>query len=276
MNNADGMNQTPTAYPPECEAARVLIPAYALGLADPDEVAQVEAALRRCPPLADEVAQYRGLGDALLTSTDALTPPPRLRAQLLRAVAADPAATPTLPLPALHVLPRRRPPLSAALWIGVAGVVLALLVGGLLIHTLSQQAALSSRLGALSSRLDAQTAMLALFARDEVLRFELRSPQDAESAPRAVVYCNPDQTVGVIVAEAFPPSAQPYQVWLWRDGQRTPGGLLDVAEDGSGLLVFEAPQPFGTYQYIGVAPQADAGDEPPPALVRAALYIVTE
>lgn len=266
------MSEQYTTSQSDCESIRELIPAYALGFADPDEVAQVEALLPHCPELAGELAEYRALADVMMGEVPQVTPPPSLGMKILQAAlppfitpdAPPPVEVPTLPaatpanIPAAKPSRRRIIPLIAA-----AAAVLALVVlnTAVLLRTLAAQ-------NELTSRLEAQTAMLALFAHDEVWEFELTDPQDADHRINAVVFCNPEETVGVIRAEHFPYQAAEYQVWLWRDGERTWGGEISIADDGTGLLIFEAPEPMKNYQYIGIGTRVEGS----PALVRGPLY----
>lgn len=279
MSKSDALTPISPGGAPDCAAARDLIPAYALGLTDPAEAALVEAALPVCPGLADELVAYRRLAAPLAASVPQVEPPPALFARLMAEAAVtrpsaprapDAASSPAAPI-AFPPMPARQPdpkrPVARLLLIAAAVaalVILAALNLALLARGLATQAQLTERL-------EAQTAMLALFAQDEVLRFELRDPQDAQRAWRGQVLCHPDATVAVLRAENLPASGASdtaYQVWLWADGQRTDGGLLRVGADGRGTLVLQAPQPMRHYEYIGVA--AVEGDGP--SLLRGALY----
>src|SRR5215475_12618170 len=58
------------------------IPAYALGALDADEVAALEAHLQTCASCRTELAEYRSLGDSLLTALPPQQPPAALRKRL--------------------------------------------------------------------------------------------------------------------------------------------------------------------------------------------------
>lgn len=282
---------------PDCDAARELIPAYAFGLADPDEAALVEASLPHCPDLAVELESYTALAAPLAASVPQIAPPPSLYGKLMNAAeqarpsvasagglstTAHPASTESgvrtaSPVPG-NVTPfpssNQNRSRGGRLLVIVAAVAAVLTLFALnvlvLTNTLSSQTQLTDRL-------ESQTAMLALFAQDEVLEFEMRDPQNADNPTRAVVLCHPEETVAVIRAENFPEAEDSYKVWLWDSGQRIDGGTLHVGQNGRGTLVLQAPLPLKHYDYIGIAQPASANpDNAPQTMLRGALYPVDE
>lgn len=67
-------------------AVRELLPLYALGVAEPDEVAAVERALAEQPALIAELAAYRDASGALAAATPPVAPPPDVLHRLLASV----------------------------------------------------------------------------------------------------------------------------------------------------------------------------------------------
>lgn len=291
-------NPTPQSHArlqPDCDAARDLIPAYAFGLADADEAALVEASLPHCPDLVAELESYTALAAPMAATVPQIAPPPSLYGRLMSAaeqsrpsagvvgglsttvpVTSTESGVRTAPSVASNVTPfpasnqgRSR---GSRLMMIVAAVAAVLALFALNVLVLTN--ALSSQ-AQLTDRLEAQTAMLALFAQDEVLEFEMRDPQNAENPTRAVVLCHPEETIAVIRAENFPEAEESYAVWLWDKGQRTSGGTLRVGQNGRGTLVIQAPLPLKNYDYIGIAEPLSAGGTPA-TMLRGALYPTEE
>jgi anti-sigma factor RsiW len=96
-----------------CARLEELLPAYGMGLSDPDEVAEVEALLEQCPEMASDLEEYRQLAAYLPMTSEARSAPAHLLTQILVAAASDsdqleftgPGATPAT---------RRVPRLKAA------------------------------------------------------------------------------------------------------------------------------------------------------------------
>lgn len=280
----------------DCEELRDLLPAYALGSLDADERARVAVLLTRCPDAASDLPGYQALSTALLFSAPPLDPPADLLGKLLDATrrdstrqdstrTPDPRSVP----PAAYYLedadtpgagrPTKRPVTrpaqsfwtAARVGIGLAAAVsllLLVLVGAMLLQN-----------NALMQTLQAQTELLNLFARDQVVRFELVDVRDEPPSPpadtvRALVLCHPDERTGLVRAENFPADTgtDRYQVWLWENqDNRDDGGILTVDASGGGVLLFEAPQTMRHYRYVTLVPIPASG-ETAKAIVRGALY----
>jgi hypothetical protein len=60
----------------DCDALRILIPAYSVGATGPEETQWVEALLERCPEAVGELEAYNMLAESLLFSAPSATPPP--------------------------------------------------------------------------------------------------------------------------------------------------------------------------------------------------------
>lgn len=268
---------------PDCDAARELIPAYAFGLADPQEAALVEVSLPHCPDLVAELESYTALAVPLAASVAQIAPPPGLYAKLMSAAEQSRQSAPSVaqshpaPMP-INVTPlptqqADRPHGSRLVVVAAALVAIAAVLALFAFNIVALTNALSSQ-EQLNDRLEAQTAMLALFAKDEVLQFEMRDPQNAENPTRAVVLCHPEETVAVVRAENFPQVEDSYPVWLWDSGRRISGGTLRVGQDGRGTLVLQAPLPLKNYDYIGIGQPISA--DPPATMLRGALYPTEE
>lgn len=128
------MQDDTSTFDNPCDALRDLLPAYALGAADPDEARQIDALLPSCPEWQAELAAYAQLEGDLAALIPPVVPPPDVKARLMQAVATRPT--------------RQR--LSWG-WIAAACLLIALIASN------AAWAALSSRQARLELVLSAQT-----------------------------------------------------------------------------------------------------------------------
>jgi hypothetical protein len=238
-----------------CEQLRELLPAYGMGITDPEETRLVEDLLPLCPEAAKELDHYHQMTDDLLLSVPQIEPPAALLNHIL-----DKTETRSAAWPFRQVL------LAAA-------VALLLALNGVLLLQLLD---LNQRYDTLSRQLDSRTALLANVARDDLLTFELIDARESAPVAGGRLLCHPQERSAILQVENFPPLDQNmvYQVWLIRDDHRTSGGLFEVDATGRGTLVIDSPLPMGEYQYVGITPEPVGGSDGPTALpiVRGALY----
>lgn len=260
----------------DCDILRELIPAYSLGMTDPDETRMVERLLLQCPDVAPELAEYNQMADAVLLSVPQVEAPPHLRQALLRSIRRDVAPAPrpaTAPrwfdaLIRSFTSPTRLFPAAAlSMMLALAIAVYALLA----VDNFRQDHR------TLIAQLQNRDALLSLLGTDDLLTFDLIAPQaEADSAPSGIILCNPDQTLVVVQVRDFPalPAGMAYQVWLTHNDSRISGGLFQVDAAGAGTLIFNAPEPMREFEYLGITLEPDAGSDSPtsPPLVRGQLY----
>lgn len=261
----------------DCETLRELIPAYSLGMTDPDETRLVERLLLRCPDVAPELAEYTQMADAVLLSIPQVEPPSHLRQALLRSIRAETAADPppaTAPrwfdaLIRPFIPSQRLLPAAAAL-----SMLLALVIAVYALLTVDN---LRQDQRTLAAQLQNRDALLSLLGTDDLFTFDLTAPQaEADSAPSGIILCNPDQTLVVVQVRDFPalPAGMAYQVWLTHDEVRISGGVFNVDSGGAGTLIFNAPEPMSRFEYMGITLEPETGSDSPtsPPLVRGQLY----
>jgi anti-sigma factor RsiW len=276
-----GSMVAPRVEQQDCELVLELIPAYSLGATDPDETEFVNARLADCPEAVAELARYRALAEAMLFSAPAVAAPPQLAQRLQAATTArKPASQPAPPRPAPPGLWQRlrdalaSPQLRPALAVAVAAVVL---LAGLSLLWSTQLGQLRQQQQLLAARLNEQEALLAMVGEGQFVRVELPAgPAGEATAASAAVICDPNRTIGFIQAESLPPLADgmAYQVWLIKGEERVSGGLFQVDDTGHGRLAFEAPEPLGAYDAIGITPEPASGSPGPtsPPVIRGELY----
>ena len=93
----------------------------------------------------------------------------------------------------------------------------------------------------------------------------LRSDK-ADSGARGLLLLKPDDSHAVLIVQDLPPLPQDraYQLWLgWGDRQRDNGGVFRVDAQGFGLVYITAPQPFTTYQRVGITEEPASGSPGP-------------
>ncbi len=129
----------------------------------------------------------------------------------------------------------------------------------------------------IATQLDHQANLLALIGAGEILRIELPAgPAGEESGAYAIVICDPERTIGILYAEHLPPLPpnMAYQVWLLQGETRISAGLFTAQADGTGKLIFQAPQPISTYDAVGITPEPATGSPGPtaPPVIKGPLY----
>jgi anti-sigma-K factor RskA len=272
------MNAHPTpTQRDDCDAVRDLLPAYLLGTATPDEVAQLRAALPGCletdagAALRADAAAIRAIDALLLESITPVAPPPRVKDALFaRLNAAPPAADPAPPAapPSTPISIASAPAVrgrNIPLWAVAAAAALILTNIGWLVGWLSTRAELSSAQGQVESLLARQDRALAFMSNLETERVSLQSTADGVQQ-LATLYWNPDTREAALVSDALPAlsETQTYQLWLIEGDQPTSLGLF--APDpltGWGWLVFDLSPLSMADAALGISVEP-AGGSPQP------------
>ena len=248
----------------DCAEAGDALPAYALGVVDPDERRAIEAHLESCPACRAALARYQAVAGMLGTATAPVAPPSALRARLLAAAAQDAGADDaSVPLSAANARGSGfgRDPIVLSRWAAAGyGLVATLLVVGLVSAVLLLQQAREER-------------DVARQGQAEVIEYLGNGGTVTPLTPAAAgpmpfsglgsVIVAADQPKGMIVVDGFRPSDAEhiYRVWVARAGERTRSAELRVTADGCGWLIFESPEPLATYDEIGITLAATAETE---------------
>ncbi len=228
------------------------LPAYALGVLDPEEAAQVEAHLAVCEICRAELRAYESVVGDLALAVPQVAPPPALKQRILAGVAPtpkpEPGRAPISPQSSWwqRLLAALRPPSNT--FAAVAAVLLLIL--------LTSNLVLLSRLRTLERQV-AMTKPLPVVA----LHGSDMTPQ-----ARAVLILSEDGQRGALVVDDLPPLDEnhAYQLWLITpDGKRDSGAVFRVGEDGYMTLTIENPMPLKNYAAFGVTIEP-AGGSPQP------------
>lgn len=215
-----------------CDSLRELIPAYSLGATDPDETRQVEAGLKDCPGLAEELAEFQASLIGLARAVPQVDPPAAVLEGLMQ-----------------RVTPRRTS--RRGWWLAAAAVLgLIFVVNNLYwIDRLNQAEQKNAR-------------ALSLPAADN---------GQASGATAAVLW-TPNGGEAVLTANSFPAveAGRVFQGWVRRGTTVQSLGTFQVNADGSGVLIFDAALLEGAFDALGVTIEPTGGSDGPtsPPVVR--------
>jgi len=257
-----------------------LLDAYALGILDADEAAVVEAHLVECSLCQDEVEAYSEVAAALpaaLAAASPLEPPADLRTRVLQSV------QPGVPPVHSHVATAQRSRSIARAWpalgaaprrwaTAVVAVALVFVVGSILWTVRLNRALADERSirAELAQRVGDQEVVLEVVDSPQTVKAQLRPPGGGSTA-YGKLYTRPDLSSVVLMAARLAPApeGQQYHVWLTSGGQTWRAGVLDVNEEGFGLLVLDSGQVGPVYEAAQVTLQPAGADVPEGAPVLA-------
>ncbi len=241
-----------------------LLPGYALGILDGEDLQKVYRHLPQCARCREELSTYTQTVDQLALAAPLQTPPADLRAKVVQRVAGtvEPrymSASFDRPQASRADLPyeAKRPGLFdrlRAMRTPRLGWVLGALAVILLLFLAVNNVLLWQRVNALQGQTPGGKAhMVHLIG--------------TQNAPQTTGYLlvfegNSYGTLTVDNAPLLDANHQ-YQIWLIKDGKRTSGGVLDVDEDGYGVLEIVSNQPLMNYQSFGITIEPKGGSPAP-------------
>lgn len=253
----------------DCAEYRELIPDYCIGALDAETAALVERKLDECPELAEELAAYRQLTEAMLFSA----PPTKAPSHILTAI--------------MDASDSRHHNLRWVPWLAAAIVVL--LIGGNLYWVLQNRNLQDqvADLEATLTRVEAvtETPPTPVVQQQIPIGISMNSTMSQlnnfSTGPSNQIIAQQDDRqalltwspgaientwIGVFQAQNFrrPSTNNAYQLWLL-DSERTPRsmGLFDVDAGGNGALVFEIEEPIETYEQVSVTVEPTGGSPKP-------------
>jgi anti-sigma-K factor RskA len=256
------------AAPLSCDQCEELLPDYLLRALEPEALSTMTEHLSTCERCSAQLASYEAVLDQLEQVVQQHEPPAELRSRLLTAALEGPVLTPTAPeLIRLHRQPTWRP--RWAFLLTAANVVLCLSVGWWTWQVQREATLVHQRWQDVQRQLTLQRQAFTLITAPEARPVVLRSDK-ADSRAHGLLLLKPDDPHAVLIVQDLPPIPQDraYQVWLVRgNNQRDNGGVFRVDEQGFGLMNITAPQPFTTYQRVGIT-EEPAGGSPGPTSPR--------
>ncbi len=227
----------------DCDAITELVADYAFGLTSSDETRLVESRLSDCPEAAVQLADFQRLQDRMRLDVPQIEPPAALGERIMAAAAASVAKPRVTPLPTNRG------------WLAAAAAVALLLLTN--IYWLSR----------VNQPVPDQLATFVVNSDD--IRWAKLPAEDEGSPTAAFIMWNPGGATGMMYAEHFPelPAGQIYQLWLTRDGIRTPVGAFRVDDEGEGAMLFQAEEPIGSFAWAWITVEPETGSEQPSDIV---------
>lgn len=276
----------------DCNEIRELLEAYALGVLDPEEQAQIELHLNECPEcqrLATELIETTSALPQALAEASSARVPPAVKVRLLEAVqspspttslevdsdssAAQEAATdisPHSPQDGISTaaqrdsllarwLPKWRPRTMVA---AVAIILFAIsLVWNIrLVGVLAQERA---QLAEYADLIGQQEIVLEVIDSEETNRRVLLPPE-RDSRAYGKVFTRPDMPHVVAMAARLPQplERQAYHLWVTLENRTRLAGTMNVNEEGFGLLVFDADTDGPNYESARLTLQPEGSTTP--------------
>ena len=219
-----------------------LLPAYAIGSLDAEEVGLVEEHLLSCLLCREESNDFEAVAGHLSFSAPAVTPSRDLKDRLIQRVREaqpqPPVSTPELPRPLLERL--------LPVW-GLASLLLIMALAGFSFF--------------LWQRLD----RLEFSTSPGGMRAVPLSATDAAPLATGFVLISADGEDGALVVDGLPSlgEEQEYQLWLIRDGERTSGAVFSTDENDYGGTRIRAPLSLLEYSAVGVTIEPAGGSSHP-------------
>jgi anti-sigma-K factor RskA len=221
-----------------------VLPSYAIGSLDADELKRVEEHLSSCWICRNELSAFQAVADELAFAAPVAAPPADVQQRLLQRVR---SARPKEGELVSHAIPAR--PFWERLlpaW-GLASLIL--IVG----------------LAASSFILWQRVSQLEFATTSGGMRAVPLNPTDSVPGATGFVVVSPDGEDGALVVDGLPPlgESQEYQLWLIRDGQRTSGAVFSTDEKSYGGTRIRAPRSLLDYSAVGITIEP-AGGSPQP------------
>jgi hypothetical protein len=238
-----------------CDDVLASLGAYALGIVDPDEAADIEEHLTTCASCRAALAREQETVGALALAVEPAPPSAEARNRLLAAVAeipatelAEPTALDTVRAGRASSWRQKLLPLAAA-----AAVLLLIAVGALgvrLNRAIDQRDNARSTSQLISTYVSSGGRVVTMTAQDSSISKYYKGQGSLLIAPGMEP---------MVVVAGCPESGDWLTYWVWfaREGQRTRAGKLIVGEDGSGWLALSPDQPLSEFDTIGITVELD-------------------
>jgi hypothetical protein len=263
-----------------CDQYRDLMPAYLLGMLDSEETEPLLGHVQSgCPRCAGALAETDSALSLLPLALTPITPPPRIRKQLLARISAPAASAGAFRPSAPHF--RRRTVLPWS--VGIAASIVAVGVGLWALQEQRATVGLQSNVADLQNRLGAehgqvqhmQTIVQAQDARLRQMKSRpiqvaslLGTPTDAKATAH-VFFDSKNSSIAIIAAGFSPlPDSKTYELWLIPAGKNPiPAGTFAVDAQGNGFLETKVSQ-FADATAAAITAEPAGGSQVPTLPIR--------
>lgn len=243
-----------------------LLPLYALGALEADELARVEAHLPACAACQAEAYEFQAVTNSLAAAVPSRQPPPRVRQAVLRRLRqpVGNAAPRVVPLPPAPTGPARPARSTARPRVAINWPMAAMLAG--LAGVLAWNVYLTDRVNTLQQQYRAQAAAVALISSPITLSTPLHG-QGTWTGSSGRAYIDPTSRNVVLIVEHLAPleEGQVYQAWIITEAGPQSAGLVNVSRSGWGMAWLSERYP--EQGRIGVSVEPEGGSETPTEVV---------
>ncbi|HEU0297176.1 MAG TPA: anti-sigma factor [Anaerolineales bacterium] len=223
------------------------IPAYALGALDAEEVAALESHLKTCASCQTELAEYRAVGDVLLTVIPPKEPSAALRRRLQN----------RLPSAQKRLRPRLNWSFSQ---VAMAAALVLLLVMNL--YSILQVRALQLEQAHLARQYRTGETVLSMLSYPTTQRLAINSDNVVGS-----LLLDEDRDIVALIVWNMPPlpENQTYQIWLIdpQDGRVSAGIFRPEGDRAYTTQIVFPKQSLSNFTGIGVTVEPAGGSEAP-------------
>ena len=218
-----------------------LLPAYALGSLDEDELLVVSMHLGDCDICQEELNSYELVADQLMLALPEYEPPRMLRTSILGKIQQENEM--------------EEPEAGISNWLrsikpawSFVSVALILLLG---ITSLS-----------LWQEVNQLQASTSVRGQQEIF---LQSSEGNLIDAKGVLLISQNSQDATLIVEGLPVLEEgfQYQLWLIRDGQRESGGVFSVSQGGYGFLSVSSAEEIATYEVFGITVEPVGGSTKP-------------
>ncbi|MDQ2682192.1 MAG: anti-sigma factor [Chloroflexota bacterium] len=236
--------------PPEsddiCLAIDDLIEGFSIGALDPDEMLRVADALDSCPEQAARLADLEGTVGLLGLSLEPVRPSPALWDRI--AASTSPAVEP-VSIESHRVRRTIAVPQWAAALVAAAAIVLLIstISLGYALREADDDGAMDDFESAMTSYMTSGGTMMTLSS--------WAAPEYMTWPGKGTLLMAPDMPPMIFVDDCIPTESNnvEYYVWLEKGGERTPMGLMEIDEDGKGMIQLEGVDSLYEYDAIGIS-----------------------
>jgi anti-sigma-K factor RskA len=243
-----------------------LFPFYALDALNDDEKELVEAYLHEHPEARQEVEELKRAASSLPYGVTPVEPSPRSKELLIKRVAADQRPS---------RVAREQPAPSRGLgWenflrvfsLGAAALAIlwAIILNAQVASLRNQIAALNQALAVQSNAIQQINANLPQVPASGAITVSLKGTEVQPQAQGQLI-ADPDSQSAVLVITNLTPlePGRTYQVWLIQGDAPQSAGLLQVDENGQGVLVVTSAAEIGSFDALGISIEPDEGSLQP-------------